>query len=536
MAEGLAGLHARGFGNRVGFGSRPALIVIDFAVNFTTPDRDLGADVSAEIDQANRLIAAARHRGAPVYFSAIAYDEPDCADAGLWARKMRGLRELVAGSSEVEQDPRLDREPSDRVIQKKFASCFFATDLASELRSKGIDTLIIAGCTTSGCVRATAVDACQLGFHTIVAREAVADRLKAAHDQSLIDIDLKYGDVLSVDAILAELQRIAGLRPAQFAVTRRGMLGLTAGALGVAAGMRPAHARDRVRVGLATKTWWPSVVAETAVSRGLFEKASLEAELTVYRGGSEAFEALAAGAADIIISVPSLVATGRARGVKAKIVACGGTANSGWKLMTLKNSPIKDVSGIAGKKVGITSAGSLSDFMALWTRSQFKLDFTSVPLGGGGLVPNLLARNVDAAIIYSPLSFQVLKGGGGRELLDYVTAIPPHLNSGWVATDEYIATKKDLVKRTLSALYSSLAYLQQNREAAAKILAEVNSIESEIAQQEYEETILKLSVDGRMTPELAEAALELARIGGMTQLAPAHEIFTNEFTPVSSST
>jgi ABC-type nitrate/sulfonate/bicarbonate transport system substrate-binding protein len=322
----------------------------------------------------------------------------------------------------------------------------------------------------------------------------------------------------------------------RIALTRREMLGLTAGALGVAAGVRPAHAREKVRIGLATKTWWPSVVADTAVSRGLFEKAGLEAELTVYRGGGEAFEALAAGAADIIISVPSLVATGRTRGVKAKIVALGGTANSGWKLMTLKDAPIRDVSGIAGKKVGITSAGSLSDFMALWTRSQFKLDFTSVPLGGGGLVPNLLASNVDAAIIYSPLSFQVLKGGRARELLDYATAIPPHLNSGWVTTDEAIATKKDPVKRTLVALYRSLAYLQQNREAGVNVIAEVNSIEPEIAQQEYEETILKLSADGKMTLEFAEAALEIARIGGMTQLAPAHEIFTDEFTPVSTST
>jgi maleamate amidohydrolase len=202
--DDLKRAQARGFGTSVGFGSRPALLVVDFTRNFTSSETDLGADMGAQVAEANRLILAARAAGAPIYLSTIAYDDPE-AESGVWIAKIRGLRELVIGTPEVEQDPRLALAPSDRIVVKRFASCFFGTSLADDLRSQDIDTLIIAGCTTSGCVRASAVDACQHGLRTIVAREATADRIAASHEQSLIDIDLKYGDVLPVDTILRYL-------------------------------------------------------------------------------------------------------------------------------------------------------------------------------------------------------------------------------------------------------------------------------------------------------------------------------------------
>lgn len=211
MADELDRARGRGFGRQVGFGTRPALLVIDFTQSFTAPAHSLGADMSGEIAQANRLIAAARGIAAPVYFSTIAYAEP-LRDAGVWGRKIEGLQDLRLGSPSVEQDPRLARAPDDRIVVKRFASCFFGTTLAEDLRHQGIDTLILAGCTTSGCVRASAVDACQHGFRTIVAREATADRLRAAHEQSLIDIDLKYGDVLPVEEILGRLAEDGGVR------------------------------------------------------------------------------------------------------------------------------------------------------------------------------------------------------------------------------------------------------------------------------------------------------------------------------------
>src|SRR6185437_15001754 len=147
---------------------------------------------------------------------------------------------------------------------------------------------------------------------------------------------------------------------------------------------------ETIRIGLPTKTYWPTTVAEAAKAQKLFEKEGITAELTIYRGGAETFEAWAAGAADLILDAPSLPAAGRKKGVMSKVVANGSMGNFGWRLMVLTKSPL-DVKDLNGKKVGITSAGSGSDLLALWTVQEKKIDFTRVPVGGGGLVPNLLA-------------------------------------------------------------------------------------------------------------------------------------------------
>ncbi len=160
----------------------------------------------------------------------------------------------------------------------------------------------------------------------------------------------------------------------------------------------PALAQETIRVGLPTKTYWPTTVAETAVRQKLFEKEGIKAELTIYRSGAETFEGMAAGAADIILDPPSLVSAGRKKGVMSKIVANATMGNFGWQLMVPAKSAL-DVKDLNGKKVGITAAGSGSDVLALWTMQDRKIDFTRVPVGGGGLVPNLLAGNVDAAVV-----------------------------------------------------------------------------------------------------------------------------------------
>src|SRR3954451_5405778 len=157
----------------------------------------------------------------------------------------------------------------------------------------------------------------------------------------------------------------------------------------------PAVSAETIRVGLPTKTYWPPTVAETAVRQKLFEKEGITAELTISRSGAETFEGMAAGAADIILDPPSLVSAGRKKGVLSRIVANATMGNFGWQLMVPVKSTL-DVKGLNGKKVAITAAGSGSDLLALWTIQDRKIDFTRVPVGGGGLVPNLLAGNVEA--------------------------------------------------------------------------------------------------------------------------------------------
>ena len=118
----------------------------------------------------------------------------------------RARSTLRAGTDGVALDARLERGPRDSILVKKYASCFFGTDLASRLTSRRIDTLVLAGCTTSGCVRATAVDALQHGFRPIVVKEAVGDRSRRAHEQSLFDLQAKYADVVSLDETLPRLR------------------------------------------------------------------------------------------------------------------------------------------------------------------------------------------------------------------------------------------------------------------------------------------------------------------------------------------
>jgi maleamate amidohydrolase len=196
----------RGFGLRIGFGERPALLVIDMLNAFTDPKMMLGANLDAQIEAIAPLLAAAHEASVPVIFSTVMYEDADFKDAGIWALKQKGVVTLRAGTEAVEVDPRLDLRKTDTVLVKKYASCFFGTDLVSRLLAHRADTLILTGCTTSGCVRATAVDACQTGFRPMVVREAVGDRSVSAHDQSLFDLDAKYADVVSLDEALQYLK------------------------------------------------------------------------------------------------------------------------------------------------------------------------------------------------------------------------------------------------------------------------------------------------------------------------------------------
>jgi nicotinamidase-related amidase len=195
----------RGFGLKIGYGDRPALIVIDLVQGFTDPEKPLGANLSAQLAETRRLLGAARRAEVPVYFTTVSYEGRDLRDAGIWAKKMAGLMTLRAGQPEVEVDPSLGRLPDEPVIPKKYASAFFGTDLLTRLNSTRVDTLLLAGCTTSGCVRATAVDAVQNGLRPMVVGEAVGDRSQAAHEQSLFDLQAKYADVVSTDEVLEYL-------------------------------------------------------------------------------------------------------------------------------------------------------------------------------------------------------------------------------------------------------------------------------------------------------------------------------------------
>jgi nicotinamidase-related amidase len=200
----------RGFGERIGFGVKPVLLVIDLTKAFTDPSMPLGSNLDPQIDVCNGLLDTAHDCKIPIIFTTVFYEDDDLRDAGIWALKQRKcLDTLRAKSPAVEVDPRLHMLPTDSLLTKKYASCFFGTDFVPRLVSSGADTILITGCATSGCVRATAVDACQYGFRPIVIKDAVGDRSLAAHNQSLFDLEFKYADVLGSDEVLTFMRGLA---------------------------------------------------------------------------------------------------------------------------------------------------------------------------------------------------------------------------------------------------------------------------------------------------------------------------------------
>jgi maleamate amidohydrolase len=201
----------KGFGLTMGYGQRPGIVVIDIIrafTDYTNPKMLLATNLEKQMKEIKRILTVARARKIPIFFTTVAYDDDDLKDAGLWALKHKGSRTLRVGTPEVEIDPTLEFQKGEMLLTKKYASAFFGTDLVSRLTTQSIDTLIITGSTTSGCVRATAVDGISYGFRPIIAREAVGDRSKEAHEQSLIDLQAKYADVVSTEEVLHYLQHV----------------------------------------------------------------------------------------------------------------------------------------------------------------------------------------------------------------------------------------------------------------------------------------------------------------------------------------
>jgi maleamate amidohydrolase len=199
-----------GFHGRTGFGRRPALIVVDMNLGFTDPASPLRCDLEDVVAAIQRLLGAAREVGVPIVYTTVSYAAWDRRTAAAFIDKVPALLTLEAGSRFVEIDPRIAPLQDEPVLTKLYASAFFGTTLASYLAASGCDSLIVTGASTSGCVRATVVDALQHGYRPVVPREAVGDRNPAAHEANLYDIDTKYGDVISLDDVLENLEEFAG--------------------------------------------------------------------------------------------------------------------------------------------------------------------------------------------------------------------------------------------------------------------------------------------------------------------------------------
>ena len=195
------------FGTKLGFGGKPALILIDFCYGCTDPDMPIGFDQSEAINNSRLVLEAARKKKIPVIFLTVGYEEGGI-DGGTFVEKIPALKSQRMGTRAAEIDERLMPHPGEPVILKKYPSGFFGTNLHSLLTTLGVDTTLLVGNSTSGCVRATAIDAISSGFRNMVLPECVADRDQQVHENNLFDIGAKYADLVSVEEVTAYIEAI----------------------------------------------------------------------------------------------------------------------------------------------------------------------------------------------------------------------------------------------------------------------------------------------------------------------------------------
>ena len=201
----MTGPHGAAFSGRVGWGARPAVVVIDLVRAYTHRDGPFGLpDAGPAVEATAELVETARDVDVPVLWTVVRY-APDMADGGLFARKVPALACFAEGAPGAWGDLALEPERGEVVVTKQYASAFAGTSLAATLRAAGVDTVVLAGVSTSGCVRATATDALAAGFHPLVVRDACADRTPELHAHNLADLDAKYADVIDLHDALTHL-------------------------------------------------------------------------------------------------------------------------------------------------------------------------------------------------------------------------------------------------------------------------------------------------------------------------------------------
>ncbi|MHA1107654.1 MAG: isochorismatase family protein [Alphaproteobacteria bacterium] len=199
----------QGIGARMGFGERPALLIIDFINAFNDPDQLGGGNIQSAIDHTVELLSVARHMEMPIVYTSHVY-AADGSEDGLFNLKMPNMKDILTpGSHAVAVVDELAPRAGERIISKHYPSAFFGTDLSGWLAAKGVDTAIVTGCTTSGCVRATVVDAMGYGFRPMVPVECVGDRAKGPHESNLFDMDQKYADVMALADVFSALDELS---------------------------------------------------------------------------------------------------------------------------------------------------------------------------------------------------------------------------------------------------------------------------------------------------------------------------------------
>ncbi|MDA1323746.1 MAG: ABC transporter substrate-binding protein [Proteobacteria bacterium] len=313
----------------------------------------------------------------------------------------------------------------------------------------------------------------------------------------------------------------------------KGLIGL--GFVAALAAPLAATAAERVRVGLAAPGYTAYAPVYAAAELGFYKAKGLDVELTVYRGGGAAQQAMVANAADIINYFPPGMALAVKKGVKEKIVAAGGALTPhGWHMLVRKDSSVKSLADLAGKKIGVTSKASTTDYYALWAANSGGGKAMNIPLGGRGLIPALKSGDIDAAVLWPNLTLRLIEGGQYRSLVNYGKAMKPNLPEVWVAAQSFIDSKPQAVKGFLEAIMKATKHMQENRAFALMFIKKFTGEKKDsTVAVAYEAIIKNATTDGMMDDATLKRSLGLAALAGIKDLPPVDQLFTSQFLPIN---
>lgn len=295
------------------------------------------------------------------------------------------------------------------------------------------------------------------------------------------------------------------------------------------AAAKPNQALRIGMIGVGSAVYAPVYATE---DRGLFAKNGISVELTDYNSGSAAQEALAAGEADIIHYFPGGVATAVSKGVKEKIIATDQFQPNEWHVVVSTKSNIQGPQDLQGKKVGVTAKGSTTDFFALWLMQKAGVTFDIAPVGNAALYPSVTSGQIDAAVLTPPLNMQGFENNELRSIFAFDKEMDPSLPSVIVASDKAIAEQPDAVTRYLKSLFQGVQYLKQNADYCSSFVAKHTNQPASIATRICTDVIAHYSDDGRIQQAWLDTSLDLSKLGGLTDIPPTDQIYTEKFTPV----
>ena len=260
-----------------------------------------------------------------------------------------------------------------------------------------------------------------------------------------------------------------------------------------------------------TKGYVPTLSAFYGDEAGIFEKHGVDAEVLDIEGGGASMEALAAGEVDLINYFPGGLAQAAASGVEAYIVAAGSLVPNGWWLTSLADSGFETPEDLDGKDVGISSAGATTDLYAQFVAREAGVNFNLVPVGGSGMIPALIAGNVDAILAFPPQGYQLEADEGINLIADLAeeNILYPDV---WIASPELVEERPEVLQNTLDAIFETVGILQDEKDIAVQAIQDVAGYSPEIAERTYEDTIMGLSPDGKFTLDEIEEAMKLAPI------------------------